>query len=96
MNAHKDVIGSVEEMGAQLSRRVEDHNEREHLKERLNHIDIRWRHLVGLADTIRWFFCNFLKYIILKEFIKASLKLHHYLFFLITSLLMNRLLIFYC
>ncbi|VDO20139.1 unnamed protein product [Brugia timori] len=53
MNAHKDVIGSVEDMGAQLTCRVEDLKEREHLKERLSHIDIRWRHLVGLADAIR-------------------------------------------
>uniref|UniRef100_A0A1I8EJT8 Calponin-homology (CH) domain-containing protein n=1 Tax=Wuchereria bancrofti TaxID=6293 RepID=A0A1I8EJT8_WUCBA len=53
MNAHKDVIRSVEDMGAQLTRRVEDLKEREHLKERLSHIDIRWRHLVGLADAIR-------------------------------------------
>lgn len=53
INAHKDVIGSVEEMGAQLTRRVEDIKEREQLKERLSHIDIRWRHLVGLADAIR-------------------------------------------
>ncbi|EJW70058.1 hypothetical protein WUBG_19036, partial [Wuchereria bancrofti] len=52
MNAHKDVIRSVEDMGAQLTRRVEDLKEREHLKERLSHIDIRWRHLVGLADAI--------------------------------------------
>ncbi|EFO24688.2 utrophin [Loa loa] len=53
MNAHKDVIKSVEEMGVELTRRVEDLKEREQLKERLNHIDIRWRHLVGLADAIR-------------------------------------------
>lgn len=53
MNAHTDVIRSMEEMGAQLTRRVEDVKEREDLKERLSHIDIRWRHLVGLADAIR-------------------------------------------
>ncbi|VDO41346.1 unnamed protein product [Onchocerca flexuosa] len=53
INAHKDVIGSVKELGVQLTRRVEDHKEREDLRERLSHIDIRWRHLVGLADAIR-------------------------------------------
>ncbi|VDK87103.1 unnamed protein product, partial [Onchocerca ochengi] len=53
INAHKDVIGSVKELGVQLTRRVEDQKEREDLKERLSHIDIRWRHLVGLADAIR-------------------------------------------
>ncbi|KAM3720398.1 Dystrophin-1 [Dirofilaria immitis] len=53
INAHKDVIGSVGEMGTQLIRRVEDQKEREHLKERLSHVDIRWRHLNGLADAIR-------------------------------------------
>ncbi|KAL3998482.1 EF hand family protein [Acanthocheilonema viteae] len=52
INAHKDVIGSVKEMGAQLTRRVEDIKEHEQLKERLSHIDIRWRHLLGLADVI--------------------------------------------
>uniref|UniRef100_A0A915Q5I9 RNA helicase n=1 Tax=Setaria digitata TaxID=48799 RepID=A0A915Q5I9_9BILA len=53
MDAHKDVIASVEEMGAQLTRRVEDNKERENLRERLSHVGIRWRHLLGVADAIR-------------------------------------------
>ncbi|VDM97496.1 unnamed protein product [Thelazia callipaeda] len=53
MDAHKSIVGSVEEMGAQLIRRVEDSKERERLRERLSHVSIRWRHLLGLADAIK-------------------------------------------
>lgn len=56
MDAHRDVIQSVEEMGAQLIHRVEDLTERERLGERLSHVSIRWRHLLGLADAVRWVF----------------------------------------
>ncbi|VDN40550.1 unnamed protein product, partial [Gongylonema pulchrum] len=52
MDAHRDVIRSVEDMGSQLIHRVEDSKERERLGERLSHVSIRWRHLVGLADAI--------------------------------------------
>lgn len=53
MNAHEDVIESVKETGGQLINRIKDLREQEQLKERLNHVDIRWRHLIALADVIR-------------------------------------------
>lgn len=53
MQAHDDVVRNVQEMGTQLMRRIEDARERERLAERLSHVNIRWRHLCGLADAIK-------------------------------------------
>uniref|UniRef100_F1KPP3 Dystrophin-1 n=1 Tax=Ascaris suum TaxID=6253 RepID=F1KPP3_ASCSU len=53
MDAHDDVVRSVEQMGVKLVRSVEDLNERERLGDRLNSVSERWRCMSALADNIR-------------------------------------------
>lgn len=53
MDAHEDVVRSVEEMGVQLVRSVDDSGERERLSDRLNHVSERWRHIKKLDDSVR-------------------------------------------
>uniref|UniRef100_A0A915ACG1 Dystrophin n=1 Tax=Parascaris univalens TaxID=6257 RepID=A0A915ACG1_PARUN len=53
MDAHDDVVRSVEQMGVKLVRSVEDLNERERLGDRLNSVSERWRCMSALANNIR-------------------------------------------
>ncbi|VDK43703.1 unnamed protein product [Anisakis simplex] len=53
IDAHDDVVRSVDQMGTKLVRSVEDVNERERLSKRLQNVSERWRKLASLADAIR-------------------------------------------
>ncbi len=54
IEAHDDVLKSVQEMGTKLARELDDGRDREDLHSRLRHIKTKWIELIEISTGIRY------------------------------------------